>query len=120
MEVIKRLYVEDTKDVKKTLEQYVKNLQNFSDERFKKEYNNVYEMNMHPRFAYREGGKFYKIIEGQGEAFLKTLRGSVFAFVDKVTGDIYKPAGYNAPAKGIRGNIFDDKVPLTARELYRR
>ena len=31
--------------------------------------------------------------------------GSAFAFIDIATGDIYKPAGWASPAKGIRGNI---------------
>lgn len=32
---------------------------------------------------------------------------SVWAFIDKKTGDILKPAGYKAPAKHARGNLFD-------------
>ena len=32
---------------------------------------------------------------------------SVWAFIDKTTGDILKPAGYKAPAKHARGNLFD-------------
>lgn len=30
---------------------------------------------------------------------------SVHCFIDNVTGDVYKAAGWKAPAKGIRGNI---------------
>jgi len=44
---------------------------------------------------------------------------SVFAFVDPTTGDIYKPAGWNAPAKGVRGNVNDANPPLRAGDLYR-
>ena len=32
---------------------------------------------------------------------------SIHAFIDKQTGDLYKPAGVNAPAKGVRGNVTD-------------
>jgi len=32
---------------------------------------------------------------------------SVHSFVDKTTGDIYKAASWNAPAKHARGNIYD-------------
>ena len=32
---------------------------------------------------------------------------SVWAFIDKWSGDILKPAGYKAPAKHARGNLFD-------------
>jgi len=33
---------------------------------------------------------------------------SVFCFVEKETGNVLKPASWAAPAKGSRGNIFDD------------
>jgi len=33
---------------------------------------------------------------------------SVHAFVDRNTGDVYKPASINAPAKGIRYNILKE------------
>lgn len=32
---------------------------------------------------------------------------SVWAFIDKFTGDVLKPATYKAPAKHARGNLFD-------------
>lgn len=37
---------------------------------------------------------------------------SVWAFIDKKTGDILKPAGYKAPAKHARGNLFDSNNGL--------
>ena len=37
---------------------------------------------------------------------------SVWAFIDKKTGDILKPAGYKAPAKHARGNLFDSNSGL--------
>lgn len=33
---------------------------------------------------------------------------SVHAFVDPLTGDVYKAAGWKAPAKGVRFNLADD------------
>ena len=33
---------------------------------------------------------------------------SVHAFIDKATGDVYKPASWKAPAKHIRYNLLDD------------
>ncbi|MDE3023105.1 MAG: hypothetical protein KGI54_14865 [Pseudomonadota bacterium] len=42
-----------------------------------------------------------------GTVYLKvTGNGSVQFFVDKVTGDILKAASWNAPAKGVRGNVL--------------
>lgn len=38
--------------------------------------------------------------------------GSVHAFVDRQTGDVYKPASWKTPAKHARGNIFDNKNGL--------
>ena len=40
-------------------------------------------------------------------------RDSIHAFVDKKTGDVYKPASIKAPAKGIRFNVLDE----ASREL---
>jgi hypothetical protein len=34
---------------------------------------------------------------------------SVHAFVDIITGDLLKAAGWKAPAKGARGNVLDDE-----------
>jgi hypothetical protein len=33
---------------------------------------------------------------------------SAYAFIDNATGDLFKPAGFNGPAKHARGNIFDE------------
>ena len=56
------------------------------------------------------------------------LKGSIHCFVEKTTGDIYKPAGYKAPyTKGknaVRGNIYDkstfEKTDLHGGWLYAR
>ena len=50
-----------------------------------------------------EGGKrFVRIVKNDGEG---TGR-SVFCFVEKATGDVYKAASWKAPAKHARGYIF--------------
>ena len=54
------------------------------------------------------------------------LRGSIHCFVEKTTGDIYKPAGWKTPyTKGnnaVRGNIYDastfEKTDLHGGWLY--
>ena len=33
---------------------------------------------------------------------------TVHAFVDKITGEVYKPAGWKAPAKHVRFNLSND------------
>lgn len=61
-------------------------------------------MSMNAKFNNRQvygvkAGRVYdKVVRGENG-------GSVEAFIDRVTGDVYKPAGWAAPAKGIRGNV---------------
>jgi len=55
------------------------------------------------------GTKFYKVVyEGQ-------YQNSVHSFVDRKTGDLYKAAGWAAPAKGVRGNIVTDLKSIADR-----
>jgi DNA polymerase II small subunit/DNA polymerase delta subunit B len=57
---------------------------------------------LHTEFSAQHGQKYTKIVGttngGKGQK-------SVHAFVHKETGDVYKPAGWNAPAKGARYNL---------------
>ena len=82
------------------------------------------------------GRKYIKVkyfttnIDTDYETGKKTLvhdtRGSIHCFVEKTTGDIYKPAGYKTPyTKGnncVRGNIYDastfEKTDLHGGWLY--
>ena len=50
--------------------------------------------------TYTKGRKYAKIIQ-EGSR--------VVAFVDMKTGDIFKPAGWKAPAKHARGNLFSEQ-----------
>jgi len=48
---------------------------------------------------------------------------SVHAFVDIKTGDVYMPAGWNAPAKRVRFNLlnnFPDNITWSGGYLYLR
>lgn len=49
----------------------------------------------------KPGRKNIKIVRIDGQTM-------VHCFIDAETGDIYKAASWNAPAKHARGNIFDD------------
>ena len=55
-------------------------------------------------FIYTVGGRYYKICKSKDGASAT----SVYAFVDKNTGDLYKAASFAAPAKHIRGNIMNE------------
>jgi hypothetical protein len=63
---------------------------------------------VYTQFEYEVGRKYIKVWsylkDGNfGDARIKGR--SCFMFVDKNTGDVYKPASYKAPAKGIRFQI---------------
>jgi hypothetical protein len=64
------------------------------------------------QFVYTNGKKYAKIthITSYGSK-------SVHAFVDLKTGDVFKPASWQAPAKGIRYNLMND---ASRTEMYQR
>ena len=54
------------------------------------------------------GKRYWKICYGMGDSYIeRTTQQSVYGFVDKTTGDLYKAASWRQPAKHIRGNIND-------------
>jgi hypothetical protein len=53
-----------------------------------------------PTIEVEEGSKFYKVVKADSQR-------SVYCFINKQTGDIYKAATWRAPAKHVRGNISD-------------
>ncbi len=55
-----------------------------------------------PPMSWSRGKRYAKIIEDIGS------QRSVHSFVDLNSGAILKPAGWNAPAKHARGNVWDD------------
>merc|ERR1711981_981670 len=68
-------------------------------------------------FVIKNGRKYYKIMQREFDTFQdrnEWREGSVHAFVDKNTGEVYKPAGYNAPAKHVRYDlrVINDRVKL--------
>ena len=57
------------------------------------------------KFVIKNGRKYYKIMQHDYDTFRdrnEYREGCVHAFVDKKTGEIYKAASYNAPAKYVR------------------
>ena len=73
------------------------------------------------KFKVYTGKRYYKIVQQEFETWEKSKYygqyrdGSVHCFVDKETGDVYKPASWSAPAKHIRfsfQNVEDLKFLL--------
>ena len=60
------------------------------------------------KFVIKNGRKYYKIMQHDFDTFRdrnEYREGGVHAFVDKKTGEVYKPASYNSPAKHVRYDL---------------
>ena len=57
----------------------------------------TYEEGVERDFLITEGTKYMKLTHNEG----------AFAFIDRKTGDVFKPAGWRKPAKGVRFNLLD-------------
>ena len=63
------------------------------------------------KFKVKTGKKYYKIVQQEFETWEKSKYfnqyrdASVHAFVDKKTGQVYKPASWQAPAKHVRFDL---------------
>lgn len=93
------------------LENYLNTLQANSDTHYQKNLINLWNAGLAPKFEWSRGPKWIKVTTIDNQT-------SVFCFIDPTTGDIYKAATWSKPAKHIRGNIFDEKPPLTLSSLY--
>jgi len=67
-------------------------------------------------FRYTVGRKYYKIIHQHCEDG-NYRDGGVHAFVDKKTGEVYKPASWNKPAQHVR---YDLRIIKSREECYAR
>ena len=70
------------------------------------------------KFVIKNGRKYYKIMQHDFDTFQdrnEYREGGVHAFVDKNTGEVYKPASYNSPAKYVR---FDMRIINQREQLH--
>jgi len=96
---LKNYLTEQEQDFDKALKAFLKGAQQIIDDDFKRNYPNL-KPNI---LSAKSGSKNVKIISTAQSGSSR----SVWAFIDKATGDILKPATWKAPAKHARGNIFD-------------
>ena len=66
------------------------------------------------KYIYETGRKYFKVIKVEESFTSKNgvkhpSHTCVEAFIDRQTGDLYKPASYKKPAKGVRYNLRDQK-----------
>ena len=75
---------------------YCLQLADILDERFKKEF-----PTLNQTFTVDAGRKYYRVwgIDNQK---------CIHCFVDKKTGDVFKPESYNKPAKHVRYNLLNE------------
>ena len=63
------------------------------------------------RYRYYEGKKYLKVVRETFDEFQgrnKWRDTTVHAFIDRETGEVYKPASWKAPAKHVRFNLSND------------
>ena len=74
-----------------------------------------------PVFSLECGRKFIRVVMAYPQANNVQILGSrsVHCFLDN-DGNIYKASSWKIPAKGIRGNINNDKKPLLGWQFYNR
>jgi len=95
-------------------EKYLNALENYLQALHNKDHNQYFEL--------RHGKRWTKITHGLRAVTNedKPTDYGVFCFVDPNNGDIYYPASWAAPAKHVRGNIYDERRPLTTQALMLR
>ena len=92
--------------------------QNFTSDYSKKELESIKNGTANlMKFVIKTGRKYHKIISQEFDTFQdrnEYRNGSVHAFVDKNTGEVYKPASYNKPAKHVRYDlrVINDRAKL--------
>ena len=59
-------------------------------------------------FKMELGRKYWKVNQVDYNALGEEFGGGVHAFIDRNSGDVYKPASWKSPAKHIRYNLLDD------------
>ena len=68
-------------------------------EYLQKDYDRRYPSGDNGKFNVKNGRKYFKVIHNDS---------SVHAFIDKITGDVYKPASWRGPAPIVRFNLLDE------------
>ena len=91
-------------------EYHVRSMQQFSSDYANKQLESVKNGTANlMRFNVIEGRKYWKIFSYEYDDYKGEYKqSSINCFVDKKTGDVFKPASYNKPAKHVRYNLLDE------------
>ena len=98
--------------LKREIEDFASRVQGLIDEHYEEKFPNLTA----PLVLVKFGRKYAKLIKKGPTA--KGGQQSVYGFVDAHTGDIYKAATWAAPAKHIRGSIFDGDGGMSSCTPY--
>ena len=82
------------------------------EENFKQQYPNS---SRSKEYKMQLGKKYWKVIMSDIDANGKEWSGGVHAFVDRNTGQVYKPASYKSPAKHVR---YDLRIINNREQLH--
>ena len=90
-------------------EYHVRSMQQFTSDYANKQLESVKNGTANlMRFNVIEGRKYWKIFSYEYDDYKGEYKqGSINCFINKETGDVFKPAGYNKPAKHVRYNLLD-------------
>ena len=94
-------------------EYHIRMISNFTSDYSKKQLESVKNGTANlMRFVVTKGRKYFKITSHEYDTFQdrnEYREGGVHAFVNKNTGEVYKPASYNSPhTKHVRYNLLDE------------
>ena len=94
-------------------EHHIRMISNFTSDYSKKQLEDVKNGTANlMRFVVTKGRKYFKITSHEYDTFQdrnEYKEGSVNCFVNKNTGEVYKPASYNSPhTKHVRYNLLDE------------
>ena len=98
--------------LKKEIEEFASRVQGLINEHYEERFPNLTA----PLVLVKFGRKYAKIIKDGNSG--RGGQTSVYGFVDAHTGDIYKAATWAAPAKHIRGSIFDGDGGMSSCTPY--
>jgi len=100
--------------LKKEIEEFASRVQEVVNKHFEGRFPNLTV----PTITVKFGRKYAKLIKESSTGALGRTQKSVYGFVDAHTGDIYKAASWRAPAKHVRGSIFDPDGGIHATTPY--
>lgn len=71
-------------------------------------YQRAYEHVEPPKLETMPGPKFVRVITARNDSEGRPLERAAYCFVERATGNIFKPAGWKGPEKNFpRGNIYE-------------